>query len=202
MHAAGRFKGIDFPGGASVRYELDLLDRITAITNKASPGGQAYVTRYQRDSVGNITNVTDPFNGETHFTFDLAGRQSTRTLPNGISTEWRYNWKDQVTNIAHKIGGTVLASVAYERAPGGEPTKVTREDGSYVELQYDAAFRLINELYKAAGGAVVDQIGYGYDKSGDRILLSRKGVILTNSVSQGYRITAIKDASNGATMES
>ena len=47
-------------------------------------------------------------------------------------TEWQYNWNDQVTNIVHKTsGGTVPASVLYERAAGGEPTKVTREDGTY-----------------------------------------------------------------------
>lgn len=72
-----------------------------------------------------MTNVIDPFAGNTSFEFDRVGRRMKRTLPNGIVTTWDYNWKDEVTNIVHKTsGGTVLASVLYERASGGEPTKV------------------------------------------------------------------------------
>jgi RHS repeat-associated protein len=201
--AAGRLWGIDYPSGASVRYQLDLLDRISAVTNKASAGGTAYVTRYQRDVVGNVTNVIDPFNGNTSFEYDRVGRRTKCTLPNGIVTEWQYNWRDQVTNITHKTsGGTTLASVLYERATGGEPTKLTREDGTYVELKYDASFRLTNEVYYSSGGTPQTTNGYGYDASGSRVRLVKGGTTLTNSVSAGYRITAVKDAANGNTVES
>src|SRR5258707_14769371 len=40
---------------------------------------------------------------------------------------------------------------AYVRAQGGEPTRITREDGSYVDLKYDSALRLTNEIFYAAG---------------------------------------------------
>jgi RHS repeat-associated protein len=201
--AAGRLWGIDYPSGASVRYQLDLLDRISAVTNKASAGGTAYVTRYQRDVVGNVTNVIDPFSGNTSFEYDLVGRRTKRTLPNGVITEWQYNWRDQVTNITHKTsGGTTLASVLYERATGGEPTKITREDGTSVELKYDASFRLTNEVYYSSGGTPQTTNSYGYDASGSRVRLVKGSTTLTNSVSAGYRITAIKDAANGNTIES
>ena len=190
---AGRLWGIDFPSGARVRYELDKLDRITAITNKATAGGTAYVTRYQYDAIGNVTNVIDPFDGSTRFEYDRVGRKTRRVLPNGIVTTWEYNWCDQVTNIVHKTSGeTVLASFAYVRDTGGEPTKITREDGSSVELQYDAALRLTNEVYKTSEGAVVEEISYGYDAAGSRIRLVKGGNTLTNSVSAGYRITQVK----------
>jgi len=68
-------------------------------------------------------------------------------------TTWQYNWKDQATNIVHKTsGGTVLASAYYQRAAGGEPTQITREDGSYVTLHYDPALRLTNEIFPHAAG--------------------------------------------------
>jgi YD repeat-containing protein len=201
--AAERLWGIDYPSGASVRYQLDLLDRISAVTNKASAGGTAYVTRYQRDAVGNVTNVIDPFNGNTSFEFDRVGRRTKRTLPNGIVSEWQYNWRDQITNITHKTsGGTTLASVLYERATGGEPTKLTREDGTYVELKYDASFRLTNEVYYSSGGVPQTTNNYGYDASGSRVRLVKGSTTLTNRVSAGYRITAVKDAANGNTIES
>src|SRR3990172_5065200 len=97
------------------------------------------------NALGNVTNVVDPFNGQTKFEYDRVGRRTKRTLPNNVVSEWQYNWKDQVTNLTHKTSGTTLASAAYERAPGGEPTKITREDDSYVLLAYDAALRLTNE---------------------------------------------------------
>ncbi|MCL4789108.1 MAG: hypothetical protein KJ070_20325 [Verrucomicrobia bacterium] len=193
--AAGRLWGIDYPWGGSVRYGLDLLDRITAITNKASSGGTAYVTRYQYDPVGNVTNVIDPFNGNTTFEYDRVGRKTKRTLPNNVVTEWQYDWRDRVTNITHKVGNSVLASVLYERTPGGEPTKITREDGTYVGLKYDAAWRLTNEVFYASGGTPQTTNHYAYDASGSRIKLVKGGTTLTNSVSAGYRIAEVKQGS-------
>ncbi len=200
--AAGRLWGIDYPSGASVRYQLDLLSRIIGITNMATSGGSTYVTRYQYDAVGNITNVIDPFNGNTSFVYDGANRRSQRTLPNGVLTTWQYNWKDQVTNITHKISGTTLASVLYELATGGEPTKITREDSTYVTLQYDSAFRLTNEIYYSSGGVPQTTNSYAYDAAGSRIKLVQGGLTLTNSVTAGYQITAVKNATNGSTTNS
>ncbi len=95
-----------------------------------------------------------------------------------------------------------LASVLYERATGGEPTKITREDGTYVELKHDASFRLTNEVYYSSGGTPQTTNGYAYDASGSRVRLLKGSTTLTNSVSAGYRITAVKDAANGNTVES
>jgi len=84
---------------------------------------------------------------------------------------------------------------------GGEPTRVTREDGSYVDLKYDSGWRLTNEIFYASGGIPVTTNGYGYDKAGNRVRLNKGGLSLTNSVSAGFRVTAIRDASNGWTNE-
>jgi RHS repeat-associated protein len=62
----------------------------------------------------------------------------------------------------------VLASVVYVRDPSGEPRRITREDGSYVEIDYDAAWRVDEERYFAAGGALLETITYGYDLDGNR----------------------------------
>ncbi len=200
---AGRFVGINYPSGATVRYGLDVLDRITSMTNKASAGGTAYVTRYQYDLSGSVTNVIDPFSGNTGFEYDRVGRRTKRVLPNGVVTEWKYDWRDRMTNISHKTsGGTTLASFGYVRNTGGEPNKITREDGTYVELKYDEAWRLTNEVYKTSGGSVTEEIIYGYDAAGNRTNLVKGGVTLTNRVSGGYRITAVTNASSGVQTES
>jgi RHS repeat-associated protein len=106
-----------------------------------------------------------------------------------------------VTNITHKTsGGTTLASVAYERAQGGEPTKITREDGTYVVLGYDAALRLTNEVYYNSGGVAQTTNSYGYDASGSRVSLLTGGVTYNNTVTAGYRITQV--LTNGIVAES
>src|ERR1041385_107873 len=198
---AGRFYGIDYPSGGSVRYGLDLLDRITNITVKASSGGTAYVTAYTYDAVGNVTNINDPLNGNTSFEYDEVNRKRKRTLPNAVVTTYDYNEWDQVTNIVHKLGSTVLASFAYERAQGGEPTKITREDGAYVILGYDAALRLTNEVYYSSDGTPQTTNSYAYDAAGNRLRLAQGSQTLTNAVSAGHQVKQVKDATSGSTVE-
>ena len=63
--------------------------------------------------------------------YDVANRLTERLLPNGVKTVYGYNGLDRVTSITHtNAQGAVLASVTYEREGIGEPTKITREDGS------------------------------------------------------------------------
>ncbi|MCO5053377.1 MAG: hypothetical protein M9920_13890 [Verrucomicrobiae bacterium] len=112
------------------------------------------------------------------------------------------DWRDRVAGITHKMSsGAVLASFAYVRNAGGEPNKITREDGTYAVLGYDAALRLTNEVYYSSGGVPQTTNSYGYDASGSRIKLVKGGLTLTNSVSGGYQITAVKNAANGSTLE-
>ena len=56
----------------------------------------------------------------------------------------------------------VLASTTYVRSPSGEPTRVTREDGSYVVLTYDAALRLDTESYYNSADQLLNSHDYGY----------------------------------------
>jgi len=197
--SAGRMQGIDYPTGASVRYALDALGRVTNVTVKASAGGTAYVTGYQYDAVGNVINVVDPLGHATGFGYDMVGRRTQRTLPNGVVTTYLYDWRDRVTNIVHKTGGTTNAWVGYVRGMGGEPLRITREDGSYVLPAYDGALRLTNEVYYNAGNAAQATNSYGYDASGTRIRLVTGGVVNTNAVTAGYRVTQVK--TNGTVVE-
>lgn len=68
-------------------------------------------------------------------------------------------------------------------------------------LGYDAALRLTNEVYYSSGGTPLSTNSYGYDAAGDRMKLVQGSQTLTNSVTSGYRITQVKDASNGSVAE-
>jgi RHS repeat-associated protein len=113
--------------------------------------------------------VTDPTGGITTMNYEVVNRLIERILPNGITSTYTYNADDQVTSLVHKdSSGTVLASVSYERKGTGEPSKITREDGSYVSLEYDTALRLTKESYFTSTNLLEQRIAYSYDASGKR----------------------------------
>ena len=168
--AAGRFAGITYPSGASVSYTRDKLDRATDVRVKTSPTATELVTHYEFDPNGNLAEVTDPNGGVTGFQYDDVDRVTTRLLPNGVATTYTYDGRDHVLSVVHKnSSNTVLASVAYVRTPSGEPTKMTREDGTYVTLEYDVALRVKKESYFDASANLVQSFEYGYDSDGNRI---------------------------------
>ncbi|NER00647.1 MAG: hypothetical protein F6K30_28790, partial [Cyanothece sp. SIO2G6] len=102
------------------------------------------MTKYRYDAGGNLVRVIDPSQQETVMVYDAVSRLESRTLPNGVTTTYVYqdqtDWIESITHTA--ADGTVLSSLTYEREPGGEPTKITREDGSYRTFVYDTSLRL------------------------------------------------------------
>jgi RHS repeat-associated protein len=167
--AAGRFTGITYPDGGSVTYAHDLLGRVTAITVKAGPSAAEWTTTYEYDAVGNLVRITDPRSGVTETEYDAAGRPTERRLPNGVVTTFGYDLRDRLLSVVHRnAGGQVLASATYERSLSGEPTRITREDDSYVEIDYDAAWRVAAERHHAADGTLLETVAYGYDRDGNR----------------------------------
>ncbi|MCB9492492.1 MAG: hypothetical protein H6674_10550 [Dehalococcoidia bacterium] len=62
----------------------------------------------------------------------------------------------------------MIASVAYIRSPSGEPTRITREDGSYVLVDYDPALRVERERYFDAADVIEEELAYTYDADGNR----------------------------------
>jgi RHS repeat-associated protein len=73
-------------------------------------------------------------------------------------------------------------------------------------LKYDSALRLTNEVHyingvNGSGGTQAENIRYGYDVSGNRILLSNGTSTFTNSILAGYRVGPVRNASTGATNE-
>jgi RHS repeat-associated protein len=168
--ASGRVTNIVNPNGSSIGYHYDLVGRVDRITEKASATSADRITEYGYDILGNLTSVKDAANRITTMTYDKVNRLIEKTLPNGVKTIYSYNDLDQVSKIETKnSSGTVLSSLTYERTGIGEPTKITREDGSFVTYGYDSALRLTKESYFGATGALQNEISYSYDASGKRL---------------------------------
>jgi RHS repeat-associated protein len=191
----GGLSGIDDPNGSSIRYEHDILGRVTKITEKATATATGAVTQYTYDAVGNLKTVIDPIGGVTTMTYDAANRLTLRLLPNGITTSYTYNAVDQVLSIVHKAAdGTVLASLTYERAKGGEPSKITREDGSYTVLTYDGSLRVTKEAYYDGSSALQETITYTYDAAGKRTAKTDLQGNHAYNYGSGFRLNTVQDA--------
>ncbi len=154
--------------------------------------GHTQTTAYGYDEVGNLVSVTDPGGGATAMTYDAVNRLVSRTLPNGVTTTYDYNDLDQLIAIVHRdAGGTVLRSVTYERQGVGEPTKITREDGSYQTLAYDDALRLVRESYFDSAGALLETIEYTYDGAGNRRIRVTSAGTETYVYASGNRLASV-----------
>ncbi|NER00892.1 MAG: hypothetical protein F6K30_30080, partial [Cyanothece sp. SIO2G6] len=95
--------------------------------------------------------------------------------------------------------GTVLSSLTYEREPGGEPTKITREDGSYRTFVYDTSLRLEQESFYDAAGTLQETITYTYDADGKRLAHSDNDGDYTYTYGDGFQLESV---SNGTDTES
>ncbi|AFZ10870.1 RHS repeat-associated core domain protein (plasmid) [Oscillatoria nigro-viridis PCC 7112] len=202
----GAFAGLDYPNGGSIRYERDGLGRVDKVVVKADKNAAdstAYITEYKYDANGNVEKVKATSPGsqvlETAMVYDEVNRLKERTLPNGVKTVYQYQDKtDLVEKITHFAadGVTVLASVAYERKGIGEPTKITREDGSYVRLEYDASLRVDKESYYSAAGVLLQEIDYGYDADGNRQVVSNGLAAGTYSYENVNQLASVTNGSN------
>jgi RHS repeat-associated protein len=167
----GWFTGLDYGNGGSIRYGYNTLGQVEQVSVQASPEAAAYVTTYDYDGIGNLKTVTDPLGGETVMVYDEVNRLRERVLPNGVKTVYQYKENtDQVEKITHLAadGVTVLSSIEYIREGIGEPTRIIREDGSYVDLVYDDSLRLEQASYYDSTGSLEEEIVYTYDVAGNR----------------------------------
>jgi RHS repeat-associated protein len=197
---AGRFAGIVYPHGGSVRYVRDLLGRTVRQEVRATASATPLVTQYAYDEVGNLETVTDPLGDSTVFAYDAENRLSTRTLPNGVVTTYTYDARDRPLSVVHRnASNVVLVSRTYVRAPAGEPTRITKEDGSYVDIGYDAALRITSERYYTASTVLEEELGYTYDADGNRLTKTRNGVVSTYSYAAGSRLIGVGRAGSSDT---
>ncbi|WP_206758537.1 putative Ig domain-containing protein [Nostoc punctiforme] len=190
-----RLEGIDSPNGSSISYTYDIVGRIKTLTEKGSATATAYTTEYDYDAFDNLSWIKDPAGGITTMKYDVVNRLQERTLPNGVKTTYEYDDLDRVKSIVHtNAQGQVLASVTYERQGIGEPSKIIREDGSYVKLEYDSALRVEQESYYNAAGQLLNEASYTYDASGKRQVQSTSTGERTFNYSTGYQLDTVTEA--------
>jgi RHS repeat-associated protein len=118
------------------------------------------VTSYAYDAKGDLTSITNALGQVTHFTsYDADGRPLTIQDPNGLVTTLTYNFRGQVTS---KTEAQWVTTYAYDAV--GQLIQLTRPDGSFLALSYDAAHRLVG-----IADALGDRTVYTLDATSNRI---------------------------------
>ena len=187
----------DPPGIERVVYERDLIGRVKAV-RVTDASGAVYESLYDYDGVGNLISLRDPTGGLTTYDYDEVNRLVERTLPNGVVTSYAYNDRDHLTEIVHRdADGVELASRRYQREGIGEPSLITSEDGSTVEIAYDDALRILGETFLDSDAVPVESVRYTYDLAGNRLTRADADGTATYTYAPGFQLTSVDAPAGG-----
>ncbi len=146
------------------------------------------LTTYTYTASGYLSTITDAKNlVVTYSGHDARGLPSTMTDVNGINTQLTYTargWlKTSALMISNGAGGFRPLTTTFAYNDAGLVTKVTLPDGSFTEMEYDAAQRLY-----AIENNLGERIEYTLDNAGNRTAQTIKasGGSVTFSHTQGY----------------
>jgi RHS repeat-associated protein len=91
--------------------------------------------------------------------------------PNGVTHNYTYNTRNQLTNLGVTKGAgtpTPIASYAYALDAAGHRTGVTELSGRTVSYGYDNLYRLTNETIASDLNGMNGLVSYTYDPGGNR----------------------------------
>jgi RHS repeat-associated protein len=135
------------PLGRTTTYTYDSRGRKTQEIRGATATEPGITTAYAYDDMGRLLTVTvDPgtsphLNNVTSYTYDEAGRRTSRTNPRGKTTTYSYDAADRLTEIEDALSGTV--AFAYNAA--GETTSVTNPRGKATIYTFDDLGNVLTE---------------------------------------------------------
>jgi len=130
------------------------------------------VTIYNRDSMGNISDIINALNQTTYYSnYDNMGHAGTVTDPNGNVSNITYNWRGQVTFITQKgassTGTDLTTGFSYDVK--GNLSKVTYPSGAYTAYTYDAADHVTSIIRYNGSAQAFGAIVYTYDTEGNKL---------------------------------
>lgn len=186
-----------------IQYFYDTNGRLQSITQGTRQ------SQIQYNSLGEIQSSTNALNQTTSFTYDLAGRVLTKTLPDFRIAGFSYDANGNVTSIttpssqAHSftfnpfdlqshytaptIGTTTPVSTQYIYDNAKKLTQITRPDLSTVVYNYDSLSGLITSL-NASG----DITTFTMKSSGEiGTVVTSDSIDYTQSITDGFLIQAI-----------
>jgi YD repeat-containing protein len=134
------------------------------------------LTYYTYDGLSRMTSVKNPHGEVTYYEYTPGGQVKQKILGNGAVSYYEYDAARRVSRIEHRKSDlTEIATLDYEYDRVGNPTKITREDGSATYYDYDGIYQLTGETQVGSGG-VEYAFEYDYDGAHNRTVKVVDGV--------------------------
>ena len=157
----GRLVKITDPNRNTLQYAYDPSGLLTQMVYPDSSAAA-----FAWDVNGQLATVQD-VSGITSYEYDLGGKLTGRTLPNGVVTRYEYDDATRLTVIRHtSSSGALLLGFEYELDAAGNRTQVTRTDANSTQVthyEYDSLNRLVQVAYPDG-----EEVTYEYDATGNR----------------------------------
>ena len=178
--------------GLATSYTYDRLGR--QITSSRTVSGRVELIRIAYDAYGRVTSQFDAALNETKFTYSDAAKSVTVTSPEGVTvttvhnafgqTQTVTNGLNQTTTYTYDHNGRLLstkdalqASASNEYDIRGLLHRTIDATGRIVELNYDAAGRVLTRVVDPSGLALTTT--YAYDGQGRQIQVTDPSGVVT-----------------------
>jgi RHS repeat-associated protein len=172
---SGRLHSVDGPlDNDTITYAYDQLGRV----NSRQIGSSANTQSQQFDSLGRLTQITNPLGNFVYSYVGVTGRPTSVTYPNGQQTTYAYlaNLGDHRLQEIHnkKPGGATLSKFNYTYDSVGNITTWRQQNeanpAQVYEFGYDPADQLTAAILKSTDPTPVmlKRYYYAYDPAGNR----------------------------------
>ncbi|WP_233368442.1 RHS repeat-associated core domain-containing protein [Xanthomonas hortorum] len=156
-------------GGLAVEttQQLDALDRVTAVVD---PKG--LTTRYDYNSLGDLSKLTSPDTGATSYNYDAAGNRTLEATARGVKIASIYDTLGRLTKLSYPTSALNVV-YSYDIAPAscqaGETFATGRlasikDSSGATEYCYNSLGDLVRKLQTTNGKGFT--LRYGYTASG------------------------------------
>ncbi len=199
----GAVKTYKNPKGITFTYVYDNQVRIKSVS------GSGKTVSYSYDSQNNIETITNE-NGSITFGYDVLSRITKTTDYYGNIVKYEYDKNSNVTQITYPNNKVVsytfyddnlLASVTdwnsqtttYTYRDDGLLSQTNYANGTFCQLSYDGAGRMISKTWKKSDNSVINGYSFELDKLGNHtkeIKTEPFGVIALNTETANYTHSA------------
>ena len=153
-----RITQLNTSNGSAYQFTYDNQDLLTSMTNANG------TTTLVRNTIGQVTQVTDPHGLTTSYGYDNVGRRTTTTYSGTDVVTVTYNAVGLPTKIEDWLGNYSDRTYNADR----QLTGITNSNGTTTNLSYDNAGQLTNYAnYQPGGNVLINRNTLTYDAGGN-----------------------------------
>jgi tripartite motif-containing protein 71 len=159
----------------TAKYEYDIDGRVTMMSDSSNKGESNQTYSYS-PTTGALTQLVDSAAGTFTATYDVQGRMTSESYPNGMTAYYTYNPAGSETGIEYQKLTHCTEKCTWfsdNITPGihGETLKQTSTLSEEPNYTYDPAGRL-TQVQEIPVGEGCTTRAYGYNEEGDRMSLT------------------------------